>query len=147
MSQLALDNGANYLDGWLNAEPADARGPGPRLDTRAYALYVLAATGHPNLARARALAVRETSLALYGRAYLALAFQRLGAPEDANRLLLNLAGAAKQTTTTAHWEESAARTPSANFDHTDARTMALVLQALLVRDKNDPLVPRAACAG
>jgi uncharacterized protein YfaS (alpha-2-macroglobulin family) len=138
-----LDNGANYLDGWLNAEPGDARDSNLRLDTRAYALYVLAATGHTNLARARALAVRENSLALYGRAYLALTFQRLGAPEDANRLLTNLAGAAKQTTTTAHWEESAARTPSAYLDmDTDARTTALVLQALLARDKNDPLVPK-----
>jgi uncharacterized protein YfaS (alpha-2-macroglobulin family) len=143
VSQLVLDNGANYLDGWLNAEPGDARDSNLRLDTRAYALYVLAATGHLNLARARALAVRENSLALYGRAYLALAFQRLGVPEDANRLLTNLAGAAKQTTTTAHWEESAARTPSAYLDmDTDARTTALVLQALLARDKNDPLVPK-----
>ncbi|HET7081791.1 MAG TPA: MG2 domain-containing protein, partial [Chloroflexia bacterium] len=143
VSQAVLDNGANYLDGWLNAEPGDARDSNLRLDTRAYALYVLAATGHPNLSRARPLAVRENSLALYGRAYLALAFQRLGAPDDANRLLTNLAGAAKQTTTTAHWEESAARTPSAYLDmDTDARTTALVLQALLIRDKDDPLVPR-----
>jgi alpha-2-macroglobulin len=132
------------LQGWLNAPPQDARSADPRLDTRAYVLFVLAQNGKGDLARARALAVRENSLALYGRAYLALAFQRLGAPDDAGRLLTNLAGAAKQTSLTIHWEETGAPSPERYWDmETDARTTALVLQGLIARDGADPLLPRA----
>jgi uncharacterized protein YfaS (alpha-2-macroglobulin family) len=141
VSDRVLDSAASYLDQWLNAGPEDARGAPPRLDTRAYVLYVLAQYGKADIARARALAVRENSLALYGRAYLALAFQRLGAADDANRLLTNLAGAAKQTTTTVHWEEPGQRTAWAYLDmDTDARTTALVIQGMLARDAKDPLI-------
>ena len=143
VSQAVLDNAVQYLQNWLTAGPQDVRSGAPRLDTRAYVLFVLAQQGQNDLALARALAVRSNSLALYGRAYLALAFQRLGARDDANRLLINLEAAAKQTSTTAHWEEKSPRTAEAYLDmDTDARTTALILQALLARDKTDALIPR-----
>lgn len=138
----AMGNAADYLVNWLNAPPGDARGDGPRLDTRAYVIYVLAQNGRTVLDQARALAVRAPSLALYGRAYLALAFRRLGVA-DGKALLTDLAGAAKQTTTTVHWEESANRSAAASLDmESDARTSALVVQALLETDPKDPLAAK-----
>lgn len=135
----AIDQAADYLLNWLNSAPGDARGAGPRFDTRAYAIYVLALNGRAVLDQARALAVRAPSLSLYGRAYLALAFRRLNA-DDGKALLTDLAGAAKQTTTTAHWEETPTRTAGAYLDmETDARTTALIVQALLEADAHDPL--------
>jgi len=144
VSQPVVDNAATYLQKWLSSGPADARGAPPRFNTRAYVLFVLAENGKADLALARALAVRTPSLALYGRAYLALAFQRLGAAADARTLLTDLAGAARQTTTTAHWEEPNGRTPEAYVDmDSDARTTALVVQGLLAQEKTDPLVAKA----
>ncbi len=138
----AIGSAGDYLQNWLTAPPGDAQGAGPRLDTRAYTIYVLAQNGREVLAPARALAVRAPSLALYGRAYLALAFRRLGVA-DGKALLTHLAGAAKQTTTTVHWEETPNRTAAAYLDmETDARTTALVVQALLEADRNDPLAAK-----
>lgn len=144
VTQQVIDNVVSYLQQWLSAGPPDARGVSPRFNTRAYVLYVLALNGQGDLALARALAVRAPSLALYGRAYLALAFQRLGAAEDANRLLTDLASAAQQTTITAHWEEPAGPTAEAYLDmDSNARTSALILQGLLARNKADALIPRS----
>ncbi len=138
-----LDNAAHYLETWLAAGPQDARAGTPRLETRAYVLYVLAQAGHPHLDLARALAVQTPRLALYGRAYLALAFQHMSAPGDAATLLTDLSGAAKETSTTAHWEEAGPRPASGYLDmDTDARTTALVLQALIAQNPQDALIPR-----
>ncbi|MGI8588923.1 MAG: Ig-like domain-containing protein [Chloroflexia bacterium] len=143
VSDQVTTNAAKYLADWLNSAPQDARAADLRLDTRAYVYFVLAENGRPDLSGARALAVRAPSLALYGRAYLALAFQRMGAPDDANRLLTDLAGAAKQTSTTAHWEEPAKNTPEYFLDmDTDARTTALIVRALIAHDKSDALIER-----
>src|SRR5439155_5298773 len=136
VSDHALDQAHSFLTGWLGGQTVGKGGPpsaqpDEELNTRAYVLYALADGGQGDLALTRALAARAVHLSLYGQAYLALALQKLGANDDAKPVLDTVTSAAKQTSTTAHWEE-----PNRDAEYwvdmnSDPRTTALVLDGLV----------------
>ena len=74
-------------------------------NTRAFILYVLAEAGYGDLGRTVALYEQRERLALYGKAYLALALNTL-APDDPRvaTLVSDLVGAATVTATSTHWQ-------------------------------------------
>ena len=117
-----------------------ARTRAPTCSTR----WPIAARG--DLALTRALAARSASLTRYGQTYLALAFQRLGAPDDAKRLLDTIDQRAAQADQ--HRRPTGKNRPRATAEDwvsmsTNTRTTALVLDALIAANKNDPLIPKA----
>ncbi len=151
VSDRAIKSAKGFLTDWLNGtqsgkggdQPSWASNLGDTLNTRAYVLYALADSGAGDLALTRALAARTASLSRYGQTYLALAFQKLGAADDAKRLLDTITAAAQQTSTEAHWEEPASRNPEDWISmSTNTRTTALVLDALITANKDDPLIPK-----
>ena len=152
VSDRAFNGAKGFLTDWLNGTssqkgggpPSWADNLGTTLNTRAYVLYALADSGAGDLALTRALAARSAGLSHYGQTYLALAFQRLGATDDAQRLLDTITSAAQQSSTEAHWEEPASRSPEDWVSmSTNTRTTALVLDALIAANKDDPLIPKA----
>jgi hypothetical protein len=112
-------------------------------NTRAYALYAMAMSGHGDLAATQALAanVEKDRVNLFGQAGLAIALDRLGDRMGANAALDLVARLAVQTGSYAYWDTG---------DHdghygqktmaSTKRTTALVLSALVRLRPNDALV-------
>src|SRR4029079_14694556 len=74
------------------------------------------------------------------RAWLAMALGKLGMTTESKRVLDSLEAAVRQSSTTAHWEESA---PDYWSMGTDNRATALAIDALVTLAPNDPLTPKA----
>jgi hypothetical protein len=110
------------------------------LDLKVYIAYVLTEYGEGDVALARALLDRQAQLAPYSRAYLALTLAKLGDEASARAIVDDLVRQAVVTETTAHWTEERA---DWELMTSDGRTTALVLQALLAVDPENPLVPKA----
>jgi len=112
------------------------------LDTRAFILYVLAESGYGDLGRAAALYQRREALQNYGRAYLAMALRLLAAESDARarNLVNSLSSSAITSATGAHWEEDRVDYWTMN---TNTRSTAIVLDALVRLDPENPLIPNA----
>ena len=109
------------------------------LDLKAYIIYVLTEYGEGDIALARSLLDRQAQLAPYARAYLALTLARLGDQASARAIVDDLVRQATVTETTAHWAEEKI---DWELMTSDGRTTALVLQALLAVDPENPLVPK-----
>lgn len=109
------------------------------LDLKAYISHVLAESGQGDLSLARALLQRQAGMARYSRAYLALALNRLGGFHEAKAIMAGLADEVTETAHTARWQEE---------DHdratmsSDGRTTALILQAMLAIDPENPLIAK-----
>lgn len=113
------------------------------LNMRAYSLYVLA----NSLAVDSALKQEATNLlgqtprmSVHARAWLAMALGKLGMAAESKKVLDSLIPAARQSSTTAHWEEI---NPDYQSMSTDARATALALDAMVTLDPNNPLIPKA----
>lgn len=129
----------NFLTQAL-AAPPDTTTPGA-LSQRAVALYALAESGRPDLARSVALYNLRDQMSLYGQAYLLLALHKADATGQAQRvqaIARTLADNAKIGPTGSHWEESVANPTTMN---TDVRTTALALMALARANPQDPTLP------
>ena len=112
------------------------------LNMRAYTVYVLAQATQQSgsLSSEATLLVQQSArMSNHARAWLAMALQRLGQPVAAKQVLDTLLASARQSSTTAHWEEDAVDYWSMA---TDNRATALALDALIAVSPSDPLVPK-----
>ncbi len=113
-------------------------------NAQAFGLYVLARSGDEQAGLEQQLYDRREKLALFGRALLAAAMARDGAPgKRARTLVKGLMNLAKVEADTVHFAESDSQTYAALF-HSDTRSTAIVLQALLALEPSHVFVPRIA---
>lgn len=111
-----------------------------RMNRQAFILYAMARSGAPDIARTVELFENRGNLAVYARAYLALAFYYIN-PDDTSRsdvLISELQSEAIVSATGTHWEE--AQDDYFNWN-TDTRTTALVLDAYVLLRPQSDLVP------
>jgi len=128
-----------YLYQWLEEEPTNTRWHRERVAT---VLYALAEVDSGDLGRTVALFEKRAGMALYSKAYLAMALQTL-APDEPSRLdtlVSELANEAIVSATGVHWEEEER---SAWAMNTDLRTTAIVLRALVRLQPESGLLPNA----
>lgn len=123
---------------------AQLSSPAAGLATRAYMLWVLASTGHPDAAKARALAPQGGQMAFYGQAYLAQALQLDGDAQAAKSLLAQLGGDATQTDTAAVWHEKLAPADLPPLRGSDVYSTAAALDAYAAIAPGDPVAVKAA---
>ena len=133
----AMARAASYLQGVLDSTNVRYLS---QTNARAFILYVLAEYGQGDLGRTVALYEKRESLDVYGKAYLMMAL-RLLEPEEETRLktlLSDLTNAAILSATGAHWEEQKIDYWTMN---TNTRSTAVVLEALLRAEPQNPLIP------
>jgi len=130
-----LERGLAYLRGQvLPIARVTERGTANR---QSFILYVLAEAGEAQQSDLVALYNVRARLGHYGRAYLALAFDRVHEGDSRIQTLLSdLNNAAIVSATGAHWQESEADRWNWN---TDTRTTAVVLDALARLDPDNRL--------
>ena len=127
---------------WAKRVPGEYWDRGP--NAQAFGLYVLARADDAQAGLEQQLYDRRDTLALFGRALLAAAMARDGAPgRKAKALVAGLMNLAKVEADTVHFAESDPQTYAALF-HTDTRSTAIILQALLATDAEHPFVPKIA---
>lgn len=142
VAETVLDAAAGYLDRAFVA-PGDATS-GWQLNEMAFTHFVLAEAGRGDPGRAGTLYDVRERLALYGKAYLAMALDsmREADGEDAriDTLLDDLFVATEYSATGASWHED-------GVDHwtlnTDTRTTAIVLAAFVRLDPEQPMLDQA----
>ncbi|MGK0357957.1 MAG: hypothetical protein ACI9U2_000240, partial [Bradymonadia bacterium] len=146
-SPVKLDAAAKYMRGRLDAKKT--RGGNASPEARAFALFVLARMGAPERAHTRRLFERvqegTDKLALFGKALLASALASDGDTERAQTLIDSLLASAEVSPGTVRFPERNPENYGAVF-HTDGRTTAMVLQALLAVQPDHVYVPRIARA-
>jgi len=122
--------------------PLDARSPSDP-NQRAYSLFVLAQTDAVPVSRVLTLYDRREQMSLFGRAFLALALDRVGGTAEAERvkgLVADLGGAARVSATGTRWTEDP---PDRRGMGSDARTTAVAILALSRLDPNNVNLPGA----
>ena len=113
------------------------------LNMRAYSLYVLSRSGQatPEMKQeGRDLVGQAPRISNHARAWLAMALGAMGMQAESKTVLDSLAAAARQSSTTAHWEEER---PDYWSMATNTRATALAVDALVTLSPNDPLTPKA----
>jgi uncharacterized protein YfaS (alpha-2-macroglobulin family) len=113
------------------------------LNMRAYSLYVLSrASGPSNELKQEGLDLvgQAPRISNHARAWLAMALGEMGMQAESKTVLDSLAAAARQSSTTAHWEEEK---PDYWSMGTNTRATALAVDALVTLSPNDPLTPKA----
>ena len=139
--QNSLTNATNYLDRQFQA-PKDVKSTA-QLNEMAFMNYVLADMGQGDPGRASTLFDARERLGIYGKAFLALTLDatKQGTNPDprVQALIGDLIGAAKITATGASWQEDSIDYRNLN---TNTRTTAIVLDALVRLQPNQPLLPQ-----
>ena len=150
-----LREGFDKPSGWSRLPPS--------AEERAYAVYVLARQGAPERGLEERLYAEREKMAMFGRALLAAAMASGGVAGDATAGAAGVAGAAGAAAVSesaqalmaglmnqarvdadaVHFAEDAADTYAPLF-HSDTRTTAIVLQALLAVDPEHVFVPKIA---
>ncbi|MEO8286656.1 MAG: Ig-like domain-containing protein [Chloroflexota bacterium] len=113
------------------------------LNMRAYSLYVLSYAGSPTgemKSEGMALTRQTSRISNHARAWLAMALGKMGMSTESKQVLDSLIASAKQSSTTAHWEEDK---PDYWSMGTDNRATALAIDALVTLAPNDPITPKA----
>ncbi|HEY0068941.1 MAG TPA: alpha-2-macroglobulin family protein, partial [Chloroflexia bacterium] len=113
------------------------------LNMRAYSLYVLSRASGPSnelKQEGRDLVGQAPRISNHARAWLAMALGEMGMQAESKTVLDSLAAAARQSSTTAHWEEEK---PDYWSMGTNTRATALAVDALVTLSPNDPLTPKA----
>jgi len=110
------------------------------LNLKAYILYVLTNCGQGDVSLARSIFDRRSGMDLYAQAYLSMALNLLGDSPKAKVIVEELAGQAVVSATMAHWKE---RERSWEMMSSDGRTTALILQAMVALEPDNPLIPKA----
>ena len=109
------------------------------LNTQAYIVYVLKDRGVSLSSYASNLYERRFELTLEARAYLAMALKGIPSLSSrGNRVYDELVSLAKKTATTTHWEE---QKDDYTFMGSSTTTTASILEALVIYDKKNPLIP------
>ncbi|HEX2922522.1 MAG TPA: alpha-2-macroglobulin family protein, partial [Chloroflexota bacterium] len=136
-----LDRAASFLRKSLDTR-YDAEHP-ENANSRAYVLYALALAGKGDVGLTNSLYDRRATLGNYGRAYLALAFQTLGASDQDGKvksLISDLSSAAISSAAGSHWEEATIDYRAMN---SNTRSTAVVLDALVRLAPDNPLIQPA----
>lgn len=142
---------AGYATAPVNVEAATRYlrktldGKGPSDEARAFAVFVLARMGAPERAHARRIFERRNTMALFGQALLASALASDGDTQRAQVLLDSMLATAEVSPATVRFRERDPETYGPLF-HTDGRTTAMALQALLAVQPDHVYVPRIARA-
>ena len=146
-SPVKLDAAAKYIRSRL--DDSKVRGGSASPEARAFALFVLARMGAPERAHTRRLYERvqagDAELALFGKALLASALASDGDTQRAQTLIDALLAQAEVSPGTVRFQERNPSNYGAVF-HTDGRTTAMALQALLAVQPDHVYVPRIARA-
>ncbi|MCX6092660.1 MAG: alpha-2-macroglobulin, partial [Candidatus Bipolaricaulota bacterium] len=134
-----VDRAGRYLETTLVSE--QDLGTYREANRQAWVLYVLSLAGRSDPAGSYAsqLFGHRAKLSHYGKAYLAMALDRLGAPRtEIDTLLSDLVNASIQSATGMHWEE-------ADYDwwamNTDTRSTGIILDAFVELDPKNALLP------
>ena len=146
IDETSLARALDYLKQLIKTKPDPSSLYSPRSwkTTQAFALYDLAAAGRPEPAYAEKLYVERGDLSLFGRAYLLKALHAGGGSLSAQKTLLQeLANLIKVTPADAHFEEIEDNGLRWIYS-SNARTTAIVLQALLEVGSDHPSLPGAA---
>ncbi|MEZ4715338.1 MAG: Ig-like domain-containing protein [Caldilineaceae bacterium] len=133
-----VDAAASYLDRTFQA-PDDVTADW-MLNEMAFTHFVLAEIGRGDPGRASTLYDARERLALYGKAYLAMALDDMAGDAGDPRidtLLDDLFGATQYSATGASWHEDDIDFRTLN---TDTRTTAIVLAAFIRLDPNHPML-------
>ncbi len=138
VSDDVIANAQNYLKTTFIVP--DLSKPQWQLNRQAFTLYALARSGAPDVSRTANLFENRDRIAIYAKAYLALAFNLIDA-KDTRRtdiLLSDINNAAILSATGAHWEE---KEPDYWNWNTNTRTTAIVLDALVKLNPDNNLNP------
>jgi alpha-2-macroglobulin len=139
IQESALNHGLDYLEQLL-VSPKDLTST-VLANRQAWLIYVLAEGNRhaETLDAATGLFEEREKLSHYARAWLALSLQILeGSHSAIDTLLSDLYSEANLSATGAHWEESTTDWWAMN---TDTRSTAIILDALVRLDPNQPLLP------
>lgn len=109
------------------------------LATRAYILYVLSQTGRGNASLLQNLYADRDKLPVFGRAQLAMALQNMG-DRKAGSVLTELLNTARADSRGTHFEEEDGDSYGVLM-HTNQRTTAIVLQAMVKIEPGHTLLP------
>ena len=140
VSQDVLDNGTKYLN--ENLPNLYDNAATWQYNRYAFMLYVLARGNVLQAGQTNFIYDNRSSLDLYGKAYLAQAIYMLD-PKDTrtNSLMSDLAAATVMSASGAHWEEKG---PVDYWNwNTDTRTTAIVLNAFVQIDPQNPITANA----
>jgi uncharacterized protein YfaS (alpha-2-macroglobulin family) len=134
-----LDRATRHLESTLVSQ--EDLGTFREANRQAWALFVLSLAGRDDPAGLYAdqLFDHRAKLSHYGKAFLAMALDRLGRPRTKiDTLLSDLVNESIQSATGMHWEE-------ANYDgwamNTDTRSTAVILDAFVALDPKNALLP------
>jgi uncharacterized protein YfaS (alpha-2-macroglobulin family) len=135
-----MDRAAEYLTNYLD-RPVDVEA-GWDLNQRTFIAYVLSERGRFPASRAVTLYDRRAPMALYGKAFLALALHNAGGDQSSRikGLVADFTGAAKLSATGTHWEEKDVDYWTMN---TNTRSTAIVLMTLARLDPENVNLPNA----
>lgn len=132
-----MNRAAQYLNDYLN-KPVDVQA-GYAYNERAFVIFVLSEKGDENTGRAVSLFDKRTNLDGYGKAFLLMTLQKAKL-EQAGTLKAELAAAAIQSATGAHWEEKKIDYWTMN---TNTRSTAIAIMALARTDPTNATLANA----
>jgi uncharacterized protein YfaS (alpha-2-macroglobulin family) len=138
-----LQRGIDRLRGFLSENSTQGFDETYRLNMRAYTLYVLGQgtiVDNDMREEGKKLVDQTSRLSTHARAWLAMALDKIGLKAESKQVLDSLMASAKQSSTTAHWEEG---TPDYWSMGTDTRATAIAIDAMVQLAPNDPLVQKA----
>jgi hypothetical protein len=133
--QDSLERGLALLE--ANIVPVGDLATGSEADRQAWVLYVLAKAQRAPVPALEELYANREKLALFARAYLALALQP-GNKSEIKTLLSDFNNAMILSASGAHWEEVNADWWAMN---SDTRSTAIILDALVQLDPQNALIP------
>ncbi|MBI5952221.1 MAG: Ig-like domain-containing protein [Chloroflexi bacterium] len=137
VSQSVLDNGIAYLkDNLPDLKRNDASW---KYNRHAFMLYVLARANELGAGQVNFIFEHRASLDQFGKAYLAQAMHMLGDGREST-LMSDLVSSAILSSSGAHWEETSHDYWNWN---TDTRTTAIVLNAFVQIDPQNPITVNA----
>lgn len=134
-----ISRARQYLDAALRDTNPDRQ---LDLATRAYILFVLGETGKVDISLLKNLDEQRAKLPTFAKAHLAMAFDRANSKSKARDILTEILRGAKVDGRGTHFEEEDAGRYAALM-HTNDRTSALVLSAMLRIDPTNALIPNA----
>jgi alpha-2-macroglobulin len=144
VSERTLDRGVSFLRSYLRGQFEQRWQHWPQasvLATEAMAVHALSLAGQPEAAYATRLFERRSELPVFARALLLKAAVREGDRQMRAVLAMELGNLARIEPTKAWFGESDGEQLWACW-HTDVRTTAIVLQALLEAEETHPLAER-----
>lgn len=136
-----IERDVTYLNNVLREKTTNAE-----IDraTRAYILYVLSEIGRADTSLLNNLYPDRAKLPLFAQAQLAMAYQNLAGSERSNKargILEEIVQKALIDGRGTHFEEAEDDSYYSTLMHTNERTTAIVLHALIRLDPTNPLIP------